>query len=383
MPHWRIALSTLAMLILILFSYALTKYTFTQQLFILFMLKNYVDSVDLVITSISYIHYSNFPDMDHLYMTFLPKSIVVVITFPLMLLFMKKLLRPILNETEHLEFWKLIWLIPFFFHIIFHLGIVNLELIASPAMQIYFLPYAWAFCTFLTYYLVLYMVAATSKTLQLEEKLHISELQISMQGKEFDSLQETIASTRKSQHDMRHLLLAIQGMAQKKDYNGIEEYIESYLPEIDSSPLELVCGNPAIDAVLQHYASIASKKNIQLSLSVDIPPVIPQNESDVCVVLGNLLENAVEACSKDLICQPYINLRIKLVNASILAIVISNSYSGQIRQENNAFLSSKREDRIGIGIVSVKNITEKYHGLSKFTYDGSQFTASLILHGQV
>jgi len=378
--HSRLLLNILTMAILIVCSYALTRYTFTQQLFILFILKNYSDAVDLFTSSVEFIQYSEFLDLNRFHLTFLPKTIIIVLSFPMMLFFMKKVLRPILDETEHLAFWKLIWLIPFFFFVIFHMGLGYFDLTAPSETQIYFLPYIWALCTFLSYYLMLYMVSATSKSLQLEEKLHMSQLQISMQEKQFDNLQETIASTRKSQHDMRHFLLALQGLAKKEDYEGIEAYINTYLPGLDVTPVQFACCNPAIDAVLQYYAGLAANSGIRVDLNVQIGSSIPQQDSDVCVILGNLLENAVWACQHDPRSDSYITLHMKLVNTKVLTIVITNTYSGQIRREGDTFFSSKRDGRIGIGIASVRNITEKYNGISRFEYDGSKFTVSLLLN---
>lgn len=380
LAHSRPLLNALTMAILVSCSYALTRYTFTQQLFILFILKNYSDAVDLFTSSAEFIRYSKFLDISRFHLTFVPKAIIILLTFPMMLLFMKKILRPVLDETEHLAFWKLIWLIPFFFFVIFHMGLGYFDLTSPSATQIYFLPYVWALCTFLSYYLILHMVSATSRSLQLEEKLHMSELQISMQEKQFDNLQESISATRKSQHDMRHFLLALQGLAKKEDYREIEQYINAYLPGFDVAPLEFVCSNPAIDAVLQYYASIAVKSGIKIDLDVQIGSSVPQQDSDVCVILGNLLENAVWACQHDPRTDSYITLHMRLVNTKVLTIIISNSYTGHIRREGDTFFSSKRDGRIGIGIASVKNITDKYNGVSRFKYDGSKFTASLLLN---
>lgn len=77
----------------------------------------------------------------------------------------------------------------------------------------------------------------------------------------------------------------------------------------------------------------------------------------------------------------YIIANIRQTGGS-LVIIVENSYTGTVRKKDGVFLSSKEKMRKGIGITSVMDVTKKYHGISKFEYDGSRFKVSLLLGGR-
>ena len=78
----------------------------------------------------------------------------------------------------------------------------------------------------------------------------------------------------------------------------------------------------------------------------------------------------------------FINLKISVVTDCILAIIIENSYEGEIQRSGNAFISSKEKGRKGIGISSVLNIVEQYSGIPKFEYQDHIFKVSILMKVQ-
>lgn len=100
---------------------------------------------------------------------------------------------------------------------------------------------------------------------------------------------------------------------------------------------------------------------------------------DLCAVISNLLENASEACARMKSADRFINIKISSTTNSLLVIIIENSYEGNIQRLGNAFISSKKKGRRGIGISSVLNITEQYNGISRFEYQDQVFKASVLL----
>ena len=65
---------------------------------------------------------------------------------------------------------------------------------------------------------------------------------------------------------------------------------------------------------------------------------------------------------------------------STLAIIVENSYAGQVRKKEGVFLSSKAERRVGIGIASVRQVARKYNGICQFDYTSRTFKASILLN---
>ena len=98
----------------------------------------------------------------------------------------------------------------------------------------------------------------------------------------------------------------------------------------------------------------------------------------MCIILGNLLENAYEACERQKEGKRYMSANIRQ-NGGTLVIIVENSYEGTVRRQEGVFLSSKEKMRKGIGITSVIDVTKKYNGIPKFEYDGRRFRVSLLL----
>ena len=97
------------------------------------------------------------------------------------------------------------------------------------------------------------------------------------------------------------------------------------------------------------------------------------------MVFGNLFENAVEACLRQNGANPFISVKLGISGKGSVVISIKNSYDHIIYKKDDVFMSSKRHAE-GIGIHSVRRITEKYSGSAKFNYDPYVFEASVLLN---
>lgn len=96
------------------------------------------------------------------------------------------------------------------------------------------------------------------------------------------------------------------------------------------------------------------------------------------MVLGNLLENALEACLLQTRLHRFIHVSIGIAGQRMVAINVKNSYENEIRQEKDIFYSSKRAGE-GIGLASVRHIAEKHQGFAHFDYADHIFKASVLL----
>ena len=98
----------------------------------------------------------------------------------------------------------------------------------------------------------------------------------------------------------------------------------------------------------------------------------------MCLVLSNLLENALEASLKTSAAKRSINISAYLHSPHLLLIQVTNPFDGEIHEKNHVFQSSKRHGN-GVGIQSVRRIAEKNGGASTFTYDSNVFSAQIML----
>ncbi len=181
---------------------------------------------------------------------------------------------------------------------------------------------------------------------------------------------ENAQQTRQLRHDLRHQLAAIQTMAGNGNPR-LTEYLSSLIQDIPAAVTEY-CENPVINAVVSRYASICQREGISLSTRLAVPAENPHMaDSSLCVIFGNLLENAVEACGRMTEGKKFIHLNSRL-DRGILTVTMDNSFSGAVHREKGRFRSSKRED-FGVGLASIEAVARRHEGDARFETEGTVF----------
>ena len=152
--------------------------------------------------------------------------------------------------------------------------------------------------------------------------------------------------------------------------------ISSRIPSLEMS----FCENRAADSVAGYYCALARRENIPYSVRLDLPVQLPVDEVDLCLILSNLLENALEASLRTAPVRREIKLTAYLHGDSLVLIQAENAFDGEIREKEGVFQSSKRKGN-GIGIQSVRHIAEKSGGACTFSYSDGIFCAKVMLRG--
>ncbi|MBR1506642.1 MAG: sensor histidine kinase [Eubacterium sp.] len=143
------------------------------------------------------------------------------------------------------------------------------------------------------------------------------------------------------------------------------------------------CENETVNVILALYSETTYNNNISFSIKANIPKETFVDKKDLSVLFGNILENASDAC-KDVEGERFINL-----NASYntpadghksLTLIVKNNYATEPSVSSKGIFRSTKHSGDGIGISSVRNITEKYNGASTFTHQDGIFTVSVILY---
>ena len=141
--------------------------------------------------------------------------------------------------------------------------------------------------------------------------------------------------------------------------------------------LPAYCENQAVNAILSYYAQIAEKAGTALEIQAQMEKEIPVPEPEFCVLLGNLLENAVDACRENKE-SGAIKVHIRQTGTSLIAITVDNPCRKPPALEGKRFLSTKHSGP-GIGTQSIRLIAERHHGDARFEWKNGMFYASVIL----
>lgn len=204
--------------------------------------------------------------------------------------------------------------------------------------------------------------------------------QLALQMEYIEQIKEAVDEKRRLIHDFRQHLRVIDNMAQKADQIMISEYLNSTYKFIDTSKTTgiFISNNIAVDAILQYYLSICKKQNIRIEIKLSILE-LPLSDVELCSIVGNLLENAIEACQRQKSGEKVIYINSKNTNTTFY-LMIENSYDGKVIKAGNKFLSFKKGvKRIGIGLESVKKILSTHHGTIDIYPEKNRFRVGISI----
>ena len=214
----------------------------------------------------------------------------------------------------------------------------------------------------------------------MEERMNSMERLAETQRVNYDLLRERVKETKTAQHDLRHHFVMIEGFLQDREYDKLESYVREYQASIRHIQPAGYSKNPVVDVLARHYALLAERDGISLTMKLEIGKEVGARDADLCAVLSNLLENGLEACMRQNSGARYIDLSIGQ-KPSMLSIIMENSTDGKVAERGGVFLSSKAEGRKGYGLDSIRSIAGRYGGDTEFLYDKDRevFISTVLL----
>lgn len=311
--------------------------------------------------------------------------VLYAVTMPVMLRYLKKTARMVM-ETHAPQVWRSAWLLPLFNTAIVFLFTygpssadeVNVSFLLTRILLIS--------CMFLVYQFVLRSIHGLFRQAAAEERSRYMEQLADIQASQYALLKTHIEDTRRMQHDLRQHLRVIRSFLDRGDLNALSSYVQLYQKELPSGRFHEYCGNYAADSILNYYAEKAAASDIPMDISFCRLATPPIPEPEFCVLLGNLLENALDSCltrpSGDAPSQPFIKLAAAMNGNHALLLTLDNTCPQPPVFQKERIISSKHEG-FGNGTQSVQSIAEKYQGDARFAWNDGVFFVSVMLPGFV
>lgn len=273
--------------------------------------------------------------------------------------------------------WFYLWTIPTTFYIIwlYHLyfsGQTALEIALQPAHALFLLIINIG--AFLVYHIVVCLINEYNKTSFLENQNH----QLALQQLQYENLAGKISEIQRTKHDMHHHITTMQAYLHNGKIKELEDYLYNYQQSLPGNSPIVYCQNYEINLLLVYFAQQAQNNNIIFSVYASIPAKLDIDGIDISVLLGNLLENAVEACILQPESNRHIIVRGQLKNNSLF-ITIDNTFNGKILQDNNEVYISTKHSGTGLGIESARQIAIRYNGVFEVTQKNGMFCVSVLL----
>ena len=214
----------------------------------------------------------------------------------------------------------------------------------------------------------------TERRVQLEVENELLESQLDAQLAHYGDLTAQYEQIRAMRHDISHHLNTINALLQAGNLQAASEYSEQLLPAQTYSSRLGACRNPVVDAFLYTRVQDAQARGVPVRADVSLPVELPVSNTDLIVAFGNLLDNALEACSG--IPDAAITLRAHMDKGYV---VIQESNPVRARQPQGKKPRRIPELERGVGFRVLSGLAEKYDGSFRHTCENDTYTVTLLL----
>lgn len=341
--------------------------------------------------------------------------------------FLHEILKTLISVEIH-DFWMTAWLLPFVATtmILLLTGTIRDGHVGSLALLARIL---LLLCMFMLSHLLILFMKNLQEQIITNERNKTMENLLRVQTEQFEMLKTRIMESRRARHDFRHHRMVLKELADRNDLHGIRTYLAEYTAEHVDTPSKTYSNNPPVNAVVAYYAGHAEAAGIRFTARIQLPEHLLIPDPIFCVLLGNLLENAVDACKTELsrgasagtasaeandsspsriLFRPQltaslppsrtrrsirasaaadirsdqaIRVIVKQNGDACLSIVVDNTCSRKPIWDEGELVSTKHEGH-GVGTVSIRYIAQRYDGDARFEWRDGIFYASVMLNPQ-
>ena len=348
----------------------LLKANLGKLLFTLFMITNYANLIVVASTFVSNVVFHQNTDYVGHYTTSISMFVIQVISFLI-------IEHDYINHyipTVKLDFpqiWNYLWLVPLVFYIswtyVIYFSANSSYTVALQLRTNLFLLFT-TLGSWLIYHIIIKLINAEEDLLLKNNEIHMLEIQ----SVQYETLTKLMEQAKIARHDLRHHITLIDNYITNNNYTQLHEYLKKYKKSLSNETTISYCENSSVNLIINYFSEQSQLCDISFDVLANIPQSIPLPDTIFNVLLGNILENALNNCSENNNIQKKINLVANFSN-NVLAISLSNTFSKSCSEQKN------QDCRHGLGLISVKNIVKTYNGSIETEITDSIFTIRITL----
>lgn len=219
-----------------------------------------------------------------------------------------------------------------------------------------------------------------SEEYDVKRKNAVYEQQVEFYKNHIKEKEEILLKIREMQHETKNQFIFILGLLEHEEIIRAKKFINQNIREINNIKNNFAhSNNIVIDSLINYKFSIAEKKKILLDIKINIWINLPVDDGDICILLGNAIDNAIEATLKVQEKDRFINLYIRCIK-NTLVITMVNSYDKTVHSVNGNLISTKKDrENHGMGLVSMRKVVDKYNGIILID-EGEFFSIKIVLY---
>lgn len=219
-----------------------------------------------------------------------------------------------------------------------------------------------------TGYLMILSLVGSIQTADVSRDFALSSAQLASAREQIEM------QTESNRHDFHHFVSVLGRLSDEGRYAELRRFLSEYAKKSDPEPLPVFCENVVANSILGFYSLRFKEQVIPFHCTCQIPKELSVSDSDLCVVLGNALENAMEACAKLEATEiRFVSAEGRAMNGQLL-IKISNPYDGTLNQTDGNYLTAKEGLYHGMGLKNICKVVEAYGGFVKTEHSKTVFT---------
>lgn len=211
--------------------------------------------------------------------------------------------------------------------------------------------------------------------------LHLRQQQMDLISKQYEIIAANQEETRRQRHELKNNYLAIETMAKKGNISEIISFVQGLSQKLHVSSCFAATGNVAVDSVINYKIEHTQVEQIQFKLNLNIPVELDVKDAVLCGVLGNALDNAIDASSKIPSSERMISV-VMTVERKNLFIEITNNYDGILLTDKLGRIVTRKENGSfhGFGLSEMQQLLERNNGTMETVWSDRQFQIRIIFY---
>lgn len=311
-----------------------------------------------------------------------PYKLAGIIITNILILFNTKLLEMVKNHKNlyiPIQYWAVTLITPILSIVIMYSMFLCKTMISDYSLQLF--SYIADVSLLIINYTIFYLFSKLIENFHIQTKYKLLEQQIEYQKSHYKDLAISNKEIRSLRHDIKNHLQCLNELIITNKNEEALKYIKSFGDIMTVNNRVINTGNSVLDSILNVKLMVINEKKIKFDYTIEIPNTINIDLVDICVLFGNSLDNAIEACDR---VGDNDEKKITMVIAyrdNSLVYSITNTTNGKLNRRGKFFLSSKADYKEhGLGLANIDRTVKKYNGILEIEHENTNFHLSAVLY---